>query len=145
MNASSTSQCERAKTLSLWASMLLASALVGCGGSPADRGDVSGRVLIDGQPASTGAIVFTPVDGASATAGGKIADGSFDVTAPLGLCKIAIRVPKVVGEKKLYNTPNSPVQSIMEESLPARFNDETELTYDVQPGRQEHDFELSTK
>ena len=126
--------------------MLLAAALLGCsGGSPSDRGDVQGRVIVDGQPVQSGAIVFTPVDGASATAGGKIADGKYDVTAPLGLCKIAIRVPKVVGEKKLYDTPNSPVRTVTDETLPARFNDETELTYDVQPGSQEHDFELSTK
>ena len=61
------------------------------------------------------------------------------------MSKVAIRVPKVVGERKLYDTPDSPVQPLMEESLPPEFNDRTELTLDVKPGVNERDFDLKAK
>ena len=117
---------------------------VGCSSTDATRGEVSGRVTIDGTPAAAGAIAFTPVDGASPTAGGKILDGRYSVKAPFGVAKIEIRVPKVVGQRKLYDTPDSPVQPLMEESLPNKFNDETQLTIDVKPGSNEHDFDLKS-
>ncbi len=117
----------------------------GCGSADATRGEVSGRVTIDGAPASAGAIALIPVDGASPTAGGKVLDGRYSVKAPLGLAKVEIRVPKVVGQRKLYDTPDSPVQPLMEESLPMKFNDETQLTIEVAPGSIEHDFDLKTE
>jgi hypothetical protein len=117
----------------------------GCSQADATRGDVSGRVTVDDAPAATGAISFAPVDGASPTSGGKILDGKYSVKAPFGVAKVEIRVPKVVGERKLYDTPDSPVQPLMEESLPKKYNDESELTIDVKPGSTEHDFDLKTK
>ena len=66
------------------------------------------------------------------------------VIVPLGSSAVAIRVPRAAGQRKLYNTPDSPVQTIMEESLPAKYNDETELTIDVKPGKNEQDYDLKT-
>jgi hypothetical protein len=117
----------------------------GCSSADATRGEVSGRVTIDGAPAAAGAIAFIPADGASPTAGGKIVDGKYSVVAPFGVAKVEIRVPRVVGQRTLYDTPDSPVQPVMEESLPKQFNDETRLTLEVKPGSIEHDFELQTK
>ena len=82
--------------------------------------------------------------GAAPTAGGKIVDGKYSVDVPIGPSKVAIRVPKIVGQRKLYNSPDSPVQPLMEESLPAKFNDETKLTMDVQPDATQGDFDLKT-
>lgn len=119
-------------------------ALTGCGGNP-NRGNVAGTVTVDGQPAESGAISFAPVDGKSPTTGGPIEAGRYAVEVPFGTSKVAIRVPKVVGQRKLYDTPDSPVQPIMEERLPAKYNDATELTIDVKPGDNPHDFDLKTK
>jgi hypothetical protein len=106
---------------------------------------VTGKVTVDGQPAASGAVAFSPVDGQSPTSGGKIVDGEYSVIASVGSSKVAVRVPKVVGERKLYNTPNSPVQPLMEESLPPEYNDNTTLVVEVKPGANEHDFNLKTK
>lgn len=118
---------------------------VGCGGQDPNRGEVSGIVTINGQPAATGAVAFSPVDGQSPTSGGKIVDGKYTVQASTGTSRVAIRVPKIVGQRKLYNTPDSPVQPLMEETLPAEYNDRTTLTLEVKPGDNEHNFELTTK
>lgn len=119
--------------------------VAGCmdGGPP--MGTVSGAVTVDGEPAKTGSISFFPVDGVSSTAGGEIKDGKYSAEVPPGMSKVEIRVSKAVGEKRLYNTPDSPVQPIMAEVLPAKYNDRTELTFDVQAGSNERDFHLESK
>ncbi len=116
----------------------------GCSKS-ATTAEVSGMVTVDGEPAKAGAIGFFPVDGKSPTAGGKIEAGKYSTQVPFGESKVEIRVSKVVGQKKLYDTPNSPVQPIMKEVLPEKYNDQTELRIDVQPGTNNKDFDLKTK
>lgn len=123
--------------------LVLALLSVGC--TDNNVGIVSGTVMIDGEPASTGSISFAPTDGKTAPAGGMIEEGRFEVTLPVGTSRIEIRVPRIIGKTKIYNTEDSPIQDIMEESLPAEYNDETELTYDVPPGKSEKNFDLTAK
>ena len=59
--------------------------------------------------------------------------------------KVQIRASKVVGKKKLYDDEKSPYQDILEEILPAKYNDQTELTLDIQPGENHQDYDLTTK
>jgi hypothetical protein len=117
----------------------------GCNGQDPNRGQVTGMVIVDGQPAVKGDISFTPIDGNSPAAGGEIIDGRYTANAYTGPSKVAVRVPKVVGQRKLYDTPDSPVQPIMEESLPPENNDETTLIFDVKPGPNNQDFSLRSK
>jgi len=117
--------------------------LPGC--SDSKRGVVSGSVTIDGQPVKSGSIAFFPIDEKSPTTGASITDGQYTAQVPLGQTKVQIRVAKKNGEKKLYNTPDSPVQPIMKETLPAKYNDDTELQLDVKPGNTVKNFELATK
>jgi hypothetical protein len=119
--------------------------LVAAGCEKPTKGVVSGTVMVDNMPAKSGSIAFFPVDERSTTAGGEIVDGRYEAEVPFGKFKVEVRVPKVVGEKKLYNTPNSPIQPLLEESLPAKYNDETELTIEVVPGENQRDFQLSTR
>jgi hypothetical protein len=72
-------------------------------------------------------------------------DGRYSAEVPFGEFRVEIRVPKVVGEKKLYNTPNSPIMPLLEESLPAKYNDQTRLTIEIEPGETQRDFQLSTR
>lgn len=118
---------------------------LGCSKQDPNRGQVAGTVEVDGQPAAEGAIAFTPIDGNTAGTGGDIVNGRYAVNANIGPSKVAINVPKVVGERKLYDTPDSPVRPIVEEALPPQYNDETTLTYDVKPGENEQNFSLKTK
>lgn len=117
-----------------------------CGGcAEPTTGTVSGTVTVDGELPETGYIGFTSTDGKTGPAGAKITNGNYTAELPLGEAKVAIRIPKVVGQQKLYDTPDSPIQDVTEEALPRRYNDETELVYTVVAGESTKDFELSTK
>jgi hypothetical protein len=133
------------RTLYLSPMLAVLAVAAGCSGQDPNRGEVMGRVTVNGQPAASGAVALSPVDGQSPTSGGKIINGEYSVKASVGTVKVAIRVPKVIGQRKLYNTPDSPVQPLMEESLPPEYNDRTTLTFDVQPGVNEQNFDLKTK
>jgi hypothetical protein len=109
------------------------------------HGTVSGTVKIDGQPLKSGTIRFDSSDGRTAAADATIADGKFNVALPPGDKRVSITSPKVIGKKKMYDTPDSPVYDVTEELLPKRYNAESTLTMTVTAGAQEKDFPLTTK
>jgi hypothetical protein len=119
-------------------------AICGCK-EPETKGRVTGLVTVDGAAAESGSISFFPVNGEGPMAGAVIAGGRYEAAVPFGLMKIEIRVPKVFGETKLYDTPDSPVRKRVTEALPARYNDKSELQLEVKPGEIEKNFELTTK
>jgi hypothetical protein len=131
--------------------VLLAVLLVAAGCGDSTMGRVTGKILVDGTPASgpsgrEPSISFIPADGSGPTAGGKIKDGYYDVKASVGPNKVQIRVSRPTGQKKkLYPTPESPERDVYEEILPKQYNDETELTYEVRPGRNQKDWDLKTR
>jgi len=138
--------------LSLGRFALLSSALLlllaGC--SDNRMAEVTGIVTVDGQPVEKGDISFFPVDGNGPTAGDRIVNGKYLATkVPVGTMKVQIRVPKASGQKKqLYESKDgkeSPVRDIIAETLPKKFNDDTELRFDVKPGKNEKNWDLSTK
>lgn len=123
--------------------LALAVLTVGCSKGP-PMGQVTGTVTVDGTPAKSGAIGFFPVDGNSVTTGAAIKDGKYTAEVPVGKVKVEINVTKVVGEKKLYDTPDSKVMPVTAQILPPRYNDRTTLELDVQPGKNEKNYELTT-
>lgn len=123
--------------------LAVAALTTGCSKGP-PMGQVSGTVTVDGEPAKIGSISFFPLDKKSATAGAAIKEGKYTAEVPVGKVKVEIRVSKVVGQKKLYPTPNSPVQPIMKEVLPPKYNDRTELQLDVTSGAIEKNYDLKT-
>jgi hypothetical protein len=134
--------------LAIWTSalILIGIQLLGCGSNKPNEGKVSGQVTFDGQPLKTGSITFVPADGRTATAGGSIADGKYEVQSFIGDTRVQISAPKVVGKHKQYEEmPNSPVLDTIVELLPLRYNTQTELTYTVTAGSQSKDFELKSK
>ena len=118
-------------------------ALSGC--QPTDVGFIHGAVTLDGEPVETGAIAFFPTDGKSFTSGAAIDAGAYDARVPLGELRVEIRVPRQTGEQKLYDVPDSPTMPILEEQLPPRYNNRSELRIVVEPGRSQHDFKLSAE
>lgn len=115
-----------------------AALVVGCGGEPS--GEVSGTVTYDGKAVEDGAITFIPERGP--TAGGVIKGGKYSTKVVVGPTKVTISGSKVVGSKKVYDTPNSPVMPVTAEALPAKYNSASELKYEVKPGAQTKDFDL---
>ena len=125
--------------------MMIACAVMLCGCSDPNKGVVTGTITIDGEVAGDGSITFAATNGLTGPVGTKVVDGQYEVELPIGASKVEIRIPVVVGQKKLYDTADSIVTDVMEESLPPWYNDETELTYDVPAGESTKDFEVSRK
>jgi hypothetical protein len=123
---------------------VLIGAAIGCS-ADAKNGIVTGTVTLDGQPLKAGTIRFDAVDGRTAAADASIADGKFTAKLPPGDKRVTITSPKVVGKKKMYDTPDSPVYEVAEESLPARYNSQSELKLTVKLGDQDAKFDLKSK
>jgi hypothetical protein len=117
--------------------------IAGCGKS--NVGVVTGTITVDGTPAKSGSIAFFPMNRKSSTAGSEIVDGRYTAKVALGDAKVEIRIPKVVGKKKLYDKPDSPMKEVLAESLPRKYNDDTELKLDVQAGNNVQNYELTTR
>ncbi len=133
---------------SLGRAALLGSALfiltAGCSDSRIAR--VSGTIRVDGQLVDKGSIAFIPADGQGPTAGSEIKEGKYNAPkVAVGLMKVEIRSAKVTGEKKLYEGPNSPTRKTFTEALPDKYHNNTVLRFEVQPGKNEKDWDLSTK
>lgn len=130
-----------------WPAALVAAVLTlgGCAGG-AQLGEVGGTVTVDGQtPAEGSSITFIPTDGKSAGGGGSIEGGKYATKVPVGNYKVEIRVPKpskpVKGAPVEGPGPGGPAD--IEESLPAKYNDQTELTFEVKSGKNEKNWELT--
>ena len=115
----------------------------GCSRGPA-VGTIEGDVTLDGQPLAKGHLEFTPVDGQSQTAGAIIENGKFTATVPVTKMQVRIRSPKVVGKRLSYG-PGSPLEDEVAEALPAKYNEKSDLTLDVQKGKQEVRYDLKSK
>ena len=126
-------------------SPLVVVASVGCGMSSEPTGVVKGKVTIDGQPAKDGTISFVPGGQKYPTARGDIVGGQFELSVPSGKYKVMISSQRVIGESRIYDTPDSPTRKTTEEILPARYNDQTELQIEVGTVERECNFDLSSK
>jgi len=131
-----------------WAAGLLSALALaaGCGPGPG-TGEVSGTVTVDGQPAPPGSsITFVPADGKAPTAGALIEDGRYTARVPVGPAKVQVRAPKSIAKRKAGKREGPGAEGdLVEESLPAKYNDSTTLTYDVKPGTNTKDWDLKTR
>jgi hypothetical protein len=118
--------------------------LTGCSES-STHGTVHGTVTLDDAPLAEGTVEFFPEDKTSQTAAAIVSEGKFTATVPIGSMRVKFSAPKVVGQRKMYDSPDSPKVDIVHELLPPRYNIQTELTLDVQLGSQDAPFELSSK
>ena len=98
---------------------------------------VRGNVLLDGVPLPEGDITFVPADASKAAQAGKIANGKFEVTVLAGSHRVKIEATRELPKKGGF--------SYFESIIPERYNTNTELTVDVQPGGEtDADFELKS-
>jgi hypothetical protein len=118
--------------------------LAGCGGQT--TGEVSGLVTVDGVPVEIGVVRFSALDGTGQPKGGEIRDGKYTVRdVPLGVMKVEIVGSKHGPKTKLYNTANSPEVSKPIRVVPERYNEKSDLKFDVKPGANQKDWELHSK
>jgi hypothetical protein len=118
----------------------------GCGDTGPATADVSGTVTVDGKPPPAGSsISFVPVDGKAGTSGCLIENGRYSTRVAVGTAKVEIRAPRAIGTpRKPEDGPGGEGQ-IVEESLPEKYNANSELKFDVKPGRNEKNWDLKTK
>lgn len=116
--------------------------LSGCGPATAS---VKGTVTVDGEPLKSGVISFVPADGAGAPATTAISDGAYTLEMAPGKKAVQISAPVVVGQGKAYNAPDAPTFDITEESLPSRYNTQTELIFEAAPGSNSKDWNVESK
>jgi len=125
--------------------MLLAlAALAGCGDRGPQKGLVKGTVTLDGKKLDSGAIQFLDRDEKVPSSAGEIKDGEYATEVYVGRMQVQISSPKVVGSRKLYDTPDSPVKDVTKEMIPERYNTRSELTAEIKPGENTANFELKT-
>ncbi len=121
--------------------LALAASTLSMGCSQDGKYAVSGKVTLDGEPIPKGHVTFAPVDASLAQDAGPIENGSFSFRASAGEKKVEIFADRPVGKP-------DPVMNVQarQQYIPARYNEKTELTADVEPGgNNEFVFELSSQ
>jgi hypothetical protein len=133
--------CNR-KTMRVLVIACVIGMLGGCG-SKNTLVEIGGNATYDGKPIEKGLIRFLPVDGATPTAAAEIANGRYTVKVSPGKKQVQIESYKVVGQHYHRNDPNDRLLDTLEQILPDRYNVNSELTCDIEPGERVYDFTLS--
>ena len=116
----------------------------GCN-SGSGKAKLHGKITLDGQPVPAGSIAFIPADGKGQTSGAIIKDGAYAAEVPVGPMRVEIHYPKVVGKRKLYDTPESPSVDRTEEQIPPNYNTQSQLAETITSKSSEINFELHSK
>lgn len=122
----------------------------GCGGRHDNRATIHGEVKLDGQPVEQGSIQFVPVQGVDGSiAGGRIVNGRYELIGKagpaVGVNRVEVRSSRRTG--KMIEMPR-PWSGTVEETVEAaspRFNSESTLKFEVKPGDNTADFEVTSK
>ena len=115
----------------------------GCGGSGPRLGRVQGKVTLNGKPLAEAEVNFQPTaEGTAPSAGTTDADGRYELMYTFDT------KGAVPGEHVVTITTGGTflddqgIEFEREESVPAKYNTETELRETVEPGSNTIDFEL---
>lgn len=133
----------------LWLAYLLAAGVLvvaGCSDQAAELAPVEGRVTLDGRPVAKAALTFAPVGGRGGPAYAVTDDdGRYTLAytherqgAVVGECVVRIRTgfQSIADEEQGRKAV---------ESIPAKYNLQSELKVNVQPDGGPYDFKLTTK
>ena len=124
-----------------WTIVLALASLVAIGCGPR-RPVMEGSVALDGMPIVAGTIMLVPADGKGPMAGTGITAGRYRVEAAVGPKKVWINFPQNDGTKMLDPGGSGQMIDRSVESMPARYNEKTELEIMIKPGLNKHDFTL---
>ena len=133
----------RRARLSAIASFIVFSFVAGCNSGP--HASVEGNVSYDGEPVDQGGIAFLPLDeGESLRATGTIKEGRYHLDNQRGpkpgKYRVEIHWRKKTGNKVPGEAGNPRDEIVL--PIPAKYNTASELTVDVQPGRNTFHFDL---
>ena len=137
--------------------LLYGAACAGCGDSKEyELAPVSGVVTVDGAPAANVEVAFQPIGGAENPTPGPSSSARADGAGRFELLTIRDEPGAVVGQHRVLITTPRPARSsasdtdagqpLHKELIPARYNTNTTLTFDVPAdGTTAANFELKTK
>ena len=110
------------------------------------RVTLKGKVTLDDKLVENGLVEFEPIDGKTPTAkDGRIINGEYTAQVVPGEVIVRITSSEVVGKKKMYDTPDSPLVDDVKERIPKKYNEESTLREKIEPGRKALDFKLTSK
>jgi len=120
--------------------------LAGCGGAPDDQPElvpVQGTVTLDGEPLADAQIVFQPETGRPSR-GETNEQGHYELqyTPDTRGARVGTHTVRISTGRTVYDDDENPTE--IPEKVPARYNENSELTKKVEPGTETIDFELST-
>jgi hypothetical protein len=120
-------------------------ALSGCGGGSGAA--ISGSVSLDGAPLDEATITFVPEDGGQRQAAwAPVVGGKYAIDSSSGLgsgkFRVEIRAVRSSGDKA---NPNEPTLMTAKDIVPAKYNDKSELTVEIKPGKNSADFAVTSK
>jgi hypothetical protein len=127
--------------------LAVAACMAGCSGG-APYGDVRGEVTLDGKPLEEGVIRFVPIDGKTGTASALINGGNFSEKVPLGSHRVEIsspKLPKGITSAKQMKRGTVDEGAALEEMIPERYNNRSELKAEVKRGTNEVRYDLKSK
>jgi hypothetical protein len=130
--------------------MLVAACFAATAGCGKGIGSVEGRVTFDNQPVEEGAISFESADKQGPSSGGTIQDGQYRIErVPPGKKVVRITAQRKTGKKipleSMFPKGMVPAGVMTDEIIkyvPAKYNDQSELTADVGGGANHLDFDL---
>lgn len=136
--------------------------LLGCSGE--NVGSVTGKVTMDGQPLPNAIVTFTPQAGGRTGTGKTDANGQYKLVfaggegATIGMNKVSVTTaPETVAVTETSSDSEAYAQQAMggsasdydtakvTEPIPARYNKNTELTFEVKSGSNVYDIELKSQ
>lgn len=137
---------------------------MGCGSGGPDLGEVSGTVTMDGEPLDNALVTFTPVEGGRSSTGKTDENGNYTLSfadrtgALVGTHEVSVMtLTDVEGEDMSEVSSDSDAymeqamggasdydNATVTEQIPAKYNTETELTFEVESGKNTYDIELSS-
>ena len=128
---------------------LFCCAALGCARSGPRRFAVGGQVTLDGAPLPEGEILFRPGASTSGpTAAGLIEEGRYSIDeahGPVsGSYAVVITASRKTGRKVQSEMRGTATTDQYEQYLPARYNDRTELSAQVDDDRDDLNFQLTT-
>ena len=110
----------------------------GCGGAGDGPFDVSGTVTFGGSRIADGAIYFVAADSEAVMGFSKIVAGRYSAQVARGRARV-----RITADRPVSGRTNEAGNPLIEQYIPPRFNDTTELEATIERGRR-LDWDLST-
>jgi hypothetical protein len=123
---------------------------IGCGKSHPNAATISGAVKLDGKPIERGSIQFLPMQGVEGSiANGEIVEGRYQLSGKagpaIGWNRVEISGSRKTGRMVPEPYPKRGMREETVEAVTPRFNSASTLKFEVKPGENTADFEVSSK